>query len=94
MRRFFSGKRFPLATLSNIEDQIFFFGPSLLDGRLLFPVPDLDPGFWLDVDIVLSNSDHASICADHATPSEGCFYNTSDSRKRTETEDFGGDESR
>jgi hypothetical protein len=34
---FFSGNLFPLATLSNIEDQIFFLLPSLLDGRLPGP---------------------------------------------------------
>lgn len=39
--RFFSGKRFPVAALSSIDDQMFFFGPSLLDCRLLFPVLDL-----------------------------------------------------
>lgn len=62
IRRFFSGKRFPLATLSSIDDQIFFLGPSLLDGRLLFPEPVLRPGLLLDTDI----ANHASVCADHS----------------------------
>lgn len=44
--RFFSGSRFPLATLSSIEDQMFFLAPSLLDGRL----PDLWRECWLKVD--------------------------------------------
>lgn len=35
--KFFSGKRFPLATLSNREDQMFFLEPSLLVGRLFVP---------------------------------------------------------
>lgn len=54
MSKFFSGKRFPLATLSSNDDQIFFFEPSLLVGRLL--VPDaLVPRFGLD-DIVRSRA--------------------------------------
>lgn len=53
INRFFSGSRFPFATLSSIEDQIFFLVPSLLDGRLLLlPVPNRDPVFWLDANIV------------------------------------------
>jgi hypothetical protein len=62
IRRFFSGKRFPFATLSSIDDQIFFLGPSLLDGRLLVPEPALRPGLLLDIDI----ADHASDRADHS----------------------------
>lgn len=42
INKFFSGKRFPLATLSNMDDQIFFLGPSLLDGRLFDRVPNVD----------------------------------------------------
>lgn len=45
IKRFFSGNRLPVAALSSIEDQMFFFCPSLLDGRLLFPVLDLVRGF-------------------------------------------------
>ena len=51
IKRFFSGKRFPLAALSSIDDQMFFLGPSLLDGRLLFPEPALKPELLFDVDI-------------------------------------------
>lgn len=45
INKFFSGRRFPFATLSSMDDQMFFLGPSLLDGRLLFPdiVSNIDP---------------------------------------------------
>ena len=53
INRFFSGNRFPLATPSSIEFQMFFFGPSLLVGRLFVcAVPERKPGVGLDVDIV------------------------------------------
>lgn len=46
--KFFSGNRFPLATPSSIEDHMFFFAPSLLDGLLpwlkiddLCPIPTM-----------------------------------------------------
>lgn len=55
IRRFFSGKRFPLATPSSREDQIFL-EPSLLDGRLLDPGADFEPRFGLDEAIVWSGS--------------------------------------
>lgn len=43
---FFSGRRFPLATLSSMDDQIFFLFPSLLVGR-----PPAPPESSLNVDI-------------------------------------------
>lgn len=43
---FFSGSRFPLATLSNMEDHMFCLLPSLLDGRLPGP-----PECWVPIDI-------------------------------------------
>lgn len=49
-KRFFSGKRFPLATPSSSEDHMFFL-PSLLVGRLLSRPAALDPRFGLE-DIV------------------------------------------
>lgn len=57
IKRFFSGKRFPLATPSSSEDQMFFLEPSLLVGRLLLLlllVADFEPRFGLD-DIVWSS---------------------------------------
>ena len=43
--KLFSGNRFPLATPSSIDDQIFFAAPSLLAGLLPF-----GPEFWLSID--------------------------------------------
>jgi hypothetical protein len=53
INRFFSGRRFPFATPSSSDDQIFFFEPSLLVGRLLAPGA-LDPRVGLE-DIVCSS---------------------------------------
>lgn len=53
IKRFFSGRRFPLATLSSSDDQMFFFEPSLLVGRLFAPGA-LDPRVGLE-DIVCSS---------------------------------------
>ena len=53
-KRFFSGSRFPVAALSSMDDQIFvfFFGPSLLDSRLLPPMEYLEEEFRFDVDML------------------------------------------
>ena len=57
INRFFSGSRFPCATLSSMDDQIFFLGPSLLDGRLLCPVLErfnVDMFYWNSVQPALT----------------------------------------
>jgi len=59
INKFFSGKRFPFATLSNMDDQMFFLGPSLLDGRLFDRVSDVDMIRLFDLN-VSARADHSN----------------------------------
>jgi hypothetical protein len=83
IKRFFSGKRFPFATLSSMDDQMFFLGPSLLDGRLLFPdiMSKIDPaqpvltiptsrGFYQSSDLL--NASILKSCAQGRERGEQC----------------------